>query len=99
MDHIYSNRIFQNILAWFILFIIISGVTINNPPFTGLIVVLLLAPPIYVNNLFILPFHKKRPKLFIVLFLTNSLIFTYLLFARNICFLVALIKKYNVMYF
>jgi LytS/YehU family sensor histidine kinase len=43
---------------------------------TSFFAFLLLAPVVYINNLFILPYLRKKPLVFIELFLLNALLFT-----------------------
>ncbi|MCG8330890.1 MAG: sensor histidine kinase [Chitinophagales bacterium] len=76
-DKIIDNRLIQNIAIWIILYLIIAiSFTAPNSWLAGLFVIALLAPPIYVNNFYILPhFQKNKPKFFF-LFLLNALFFT-----------------------
>ena len=42
----------------------------------SLFAIVLLAPPVYVNNIFVIPFFKKSISTFILLFLINIIVFT-----------------------
>lgn len=72
-----DNKIVQNLFIWFFLFIILSStIQSDNKALTTLFVILLLAPAIYINNLFILPLFRKRTLVFFLLFIGNTLLFS-----------------------
>lgn len=75
-DSIYSSRIIQNIFVWLVVFLILAGSSIDNLWITGVIIVALLAPPVYINNLLIIPYLRKSIVLFLVLFFVNAIVFT-----------------------
>ncbi|WP_456440572.1 sensor histidine kinase [Psychroserpens sp.] len=77
LDTLIDNKIAQNIFIWVFLYIIFLGaVQADNRYMTAFIIVLLLAPPIYINNLIILPFFKTNKFLFFSLFVVNLSLFT-----------------------
>jgi len=77
LDTLIDNKIVQNIFLWIFLYIIFLGaVQADNRFITAFFIVLLLAPPIYINNLIILPFFKTNKFLFFSLFVVNLLLFT-----------------------
>lgn len=62
----------QNILAWEVIFIILLGlIDSENKVLTALSVIILLAPPIYINNLVIVPFFRTRKLLQTLLVVFN----------------------------
>lgn len=77
LDKWVDHKIAQNLFIWFFLFLIfITAIQNDNRVLASLFAMALLAPPIYVNNLLILPFFKKSTGVFVSLFLFNTLIFT-----------------------
>lgn len=76
IDRTYSNRIIQNVFVWMVVFLILSGSTIDNKWTTGIIMISLLAPPVYINNYVILPYLKENIVLCLVLFFLNAVVFT-----------------------
>lgn len=77
LDHWIDNKIIQNIFIWFCLFLILTGtITSDNKLLTAFFIILLLAPAIYVNNLFILPLFNKSKLRFFIFFTINTLVFT-----------------------
>ncbi len=77
LDTLIDNKIAQNIFLWIFLYIIFVGaVQADNRFITAFFIVLLLAPPIYINNLIILPFFKTNKSLFFSFFVINLLLFT-----------------------
>jgi len=77
LDTLIDNKIAQNIFIWVFLYIIFLGAVQADDRFvTAFFIVLLLAPPIYINNLIILPFFKTNKFLFFSLFVVNLLLFT-----------------------
>ena len=72
-----DNKILQNLFIWLCLFFILLGALESENIFSAAIfVILLISPAIYSNNLFILPYLKKKKLTFFLLFLSNTLIFT-----------------------
>jgi len=77
LDTLIDNKIAQNIFIWVFMYIIFLGaVQADNRFVTAFFIVLLLAPPIYINNIIILPFLKTNKILFFSLFIVNLLLFT-----------------------
>ncbi len=77
LDTLIDNKIAQNVFIWVFLYIIFLGaVQADNRFITAFFIVLLLGPPIYINNLIILPFFKTNKFLFSSLFVVNLLLFT-----------------------
>jgi len=76
-DALIENRVVQNLCIWFCLYLIlIATVQSENPMLVAFYIILLLAPAIYISNVFILPFLKRKRVTFIVLFLLNTIVFT-----------------------
>ncbi len=72
-----SNKIVQNVFVWTFLFIVLlSLIQSDNVVITIVVVIALLAPAIYVNNLLILPFLKRNKVVFFSLCLLNISVFT-----------------------
>ncbi len=77
LDTLIDNKIVQNLFIWFFLFIILlSSIQAENRALTSFYIILLLAPGVYINNLFILPYFRKKTFLFSMLFIVNTLLFT-----------------------
>jgi LytS/YehU family sensor histidine kinase len=77
LDHWVDNKIVQNGFIWFSLFLILlTSIQADSRVLTSIFIILLLAPAVYINNLFILPFLRKKLPLFIGLFILNTLTFT-----------------------
>ncbi|RAJ20598.1 GHKL domain-containing protein [Gelidibacter algens] len=77
LDTWIDNKIIQNVFIWFFLFLILlSVIQAENRVSSSLLIILLLAPSVYVNNLFILPFFAKNRIVFFLLFILNVLLFT-----------------------
>ena len=58
-DHLIANRIVQNLFVWFLVFLLlIATVQPGNKVGTAIFTIFLLAPAVYLSNLFILPFLK-----------------------------------------
>ena len=64
-DTLIDNKIVQNLFVWFLFFLILL-ITIQDESrvLTSFFVIFLLAPAVYVNNLYILPFFRKRTSFF-----------------------------------
>lgn len=77
LDKFVDHKIVQNLFIWFFLFLIFTTAIQNdNRVLASLFAIVLLAPPVYVNNLLILPFFKKSTGIFFSLFLLNTIVFT-----------------------
>ncbi|MCF6279273.1 MAG: sensor histidine kinase [Flavobacteriaceae bacterium] len=77
IDAIIDNKIFQNLFIWACFFIILLGaIQAENKFLVAFNIILLLAPAIYISNLFILPKLKQQPFLFSILFLVNTVTFS-----------------------
>ncbi len=76
-DKLIDNKIAQNLFIWMCLFIILAGSTQGeNKLLVSFYIILLLAPAVYINNLYILPIIKKSKGLFFFLFFINALVFS-----------------------
>jgi len=77
LDTWIDNKVVQNLFIWFCLFLILMGTIQSDNSFltTGGII-LLLAPTVYINNLFILPFFNKNRWRFLLFFILNAIVFT-----------------------
>ena len=74
LQRILNNRIIQNIFAWGLVYVILLAlVNIPNRPRIALFIMGCVIPPIYVNNLLILPLLKRRKFLFWLFFILNIL--------------------------
>lgn len=77
LDRWIDNKIVQNGFIWFFLFLILlTAIQAENRVSSSIFALLLLAPPVYINNLFLLKFLRKNLLLFIGLFILNTLVFT-----------------------
>lgn len=77
LDRWIDNKIVQNLFVWLFFFLIlITTVRPDNKVATAIFAIVLLAPAVYISNLFILPFLKKKTIIFIGLFMANALVFT-----------------------
>ncbi|CAM4218022.1 sensor histidine kinase [Gillisia limnaea] len=77
LDKWIDNKIVQNLFIWFFLFIILlSTIQAENKALTTFFAILLLAPAVYINNLFILPLFRKKTLIFFLLFIGNTLFFS-----------------------
>lgn len=77
LDRWIDQKILQNLFIWFFLYLILlTTIQAENRITTSLFIILLLAPSVYINNLIILPFLKKRIPIFFVLFVLNVLLFS-----------------------
>ncbi len=77
LDTWVDNRIIQNIFIWFFLFLILlTAIQSENRVLTAVFAIVLLAPSVYINNLLILPFLRKKAFVFGMLFVLNVLVFT-----------------------
>jgi hypothetical protein len=77
LDTWIDNKVVQNLFIWFCLFLILMGTIQSDNRFltTGAII-LLLAPAVYINNLFILPLFNKNRWRFLFFFIVNTIVFT-----------------------
>jgi LytS/YehU family sensor histidine kinase len=77
LDKIVDHKIAQNLFIWFFLFLIfMTAIQNDNRVLASLFAIALLAPPVYINNLFILPYFRKSIVTFFLLFILNTLVFT-----------------------
>jgi LytS/YehU family sensor histidine kinase len=77
LDKWIDNRIVQNLFVWTFLFLILlTTIQAESKVLTTFFVIGLLAPAVYVNNLFILPSFRKKPLIFFTLFTANTILFT-----------------------
>lgn len=77
LDHWVDHKVTQNLFIWFFLFLILMTTIQNdNRALVALFAIGLLAPPVYINNLFVLPFFRKSILVFTTLFIVNTLLFT-----------------------
>lgn len=77
LDSWIDNKIVQNLFIWFCLFLILLGaINSGNKFLSALFIILLLAPVVYINNLFILPLFNKNKLHFFILFAICALVFT-----------------------
>ena len=77
LDRWIDNRIAQNLFIWFFFYLILlTTIQSENRALTSLFAVALLAPAVYVNNIFVLPFLRKKRLVFFGLFAVNTLLFT-----------------------
>lgn len=77
IDRWVDNRIVQNLFIWFFLFLILlTSIQGDSIVLTTIFAILLLAPAVYVNNLLILPFLKRKKLLFLGLFILNTAVFS-----------------------
>lgn len=75
-DSLIDNKIAQNLFIWFFFFLILlTSMQGGSRVVTSFFAILLLAPAVYVNSLFILPFFRKKTIVFFALFITNSIVF------------------------
>lgn len=76
-DHWIDNKLVQNIFIWFLLFLILlTTIQSDNRLLSAIFAIFLLAPPIYVNNVLILPLFSKKQLVAALLFVLNTLLFT-----------------------
>lgn len=76
-DNWIDNKIVQNLFIWFFLFLILlTTIQGESRILTSLFAIFLIAPAVYISNLFILPFLRKKFFYFLALFITNTLFFT-----------------------
>lgn len=77
LDSWIDNKIAQNLFVWFLLFLILlTTIQSDNRVASAFYAILLLAPAVYVNNLFVLSYLKKKRVAFMMLFLLNAVVFT-----------------------
>jgi two-component system sensor histidine kinase LytS len=75
-DSLIDNKIAQNLFIWFFFFLILlTTIQGGSRVVTSFFAILLLAPAVYVNSLFILPFFRKKTIVFFALFIANSIVF------------------------
>ncbi len=77
VDSWIDNKVAQNLFIWVFLYLIfLTTIQAENKALTAFFAILLLAPPVYINNLFIVPFLRKKIGVFLALFLINIVLFT-----------------------
>lgn len=77
LDSWIDNKVIQNAFIWFVLFLILAAtIQADDSILVSFYIILLLAPTVYINNLYILPFLRKKFLVFISLFLLNTTVFT-----------------------
>jgi len=77
LDRWVDHKVAQNLFIWFFLFLILmTAIQTEDRMLASVFAIVLLAPPVYINNLLIFPILKKSILLFIVLFCINTLVFT-----------------------
>lgn len=77
-DHFVNNKTVQNLFVWFLVFLLlIATVQASNKVSTAIFTIVLLAPAVYLSNLYILPFLKEKRVAFIGLFTANAAVFTF----------------------
>lgn len=77
LDRLMANKIAQNLFVWFLVFLLlIATVQPSNKVATAIFTICLLAPAVYISNLFILPFLKEKLVTFFGLFTANAVVFT-----------------------
>lgn len=77
LDHWIDNKVVQNLFIWFLLFLILlTTIQTDSKVSAAFFAILLLAPAVYINNLIVLPFLKKKLLVFIILFTINTVVFT-----------------------
>lgn len=77
LDRWIDNKIAQNLFVWLFLFLILTtSIQTDNKVSAAFFVILLLMPAVYINNLIILPFLKKKAIVFIGLFISNAVLFS-----------------------
>ncbi|MEM9680589.1 MAG: histidine kinase, partial [Bacteroidota bacterium] len=69
--------IIQNLFIWFCLYLVFMvAIQAENRALTAFYSILLFAPPVYINNLYILPIFNKNKVLFIILGIINATIWS-----------------------
>ena len=77
LDSWIDNKVVQNLFIWFCLFLVLLGtIQADNKVLSAAFALVLVAPAVYINNLFILPVFYKNKWRFTVLFLINAMVFT-----------------------
>ena len=77
LNRFLANKFAQNLFIWFLVFLLlIATVQPSNKVGTAIFTICLLAPAVYISNLFILPFLKEKLVAFIGLFIVNAVVFT-----------------------
>ena len=77
LEKLLENRIVANLVIWVFLFLILLvTVQADNRLNSAIFIVLMLAPAVYINNLLILPYFRKKKALFLVLFTVNTIFFS-----------------------
>ncbi len=80
LDALIDNKIAQNLFIWLLLFLILlATIQADNRWLAALFVIILLAPPVYINNIYILPYIQKNRRIFVGLFLANLILWNTIL--------------------
>lgn len=76
LERFRANKIIQNIFVWLLVFLLlVATVQPSNKVATAIFAIVLLVPAVYISNLLILPFLKKKLLIFITLFIGNAIVF------------------------
>ena len=77
LDRWVDHKVAQNLFIWCFLFLILmTAIQTEDRVTASFFALLLLAPPVYINNLYILPLLRERTVLCLALFIINLLVFT-----------------------
>lgn len=77
LDKWVDNKIVQNLFIWFFLYLILlTTIQTDSRALSSLFAIFLLAPAVYINNLFILPLFKKNTITFYISFVLNIVFFS-----------------------
>ena len=77
LDYWIDNKMVQNLFVWCCFFLILMGtISSDNPLLTSVYIILILAPAVYINNYFILPFFRTKNIRFMLFFVLNLIVFT-----------------------
>lgn len=76
-EKLIENKGIQNLFVWMCTFVLlISIVNVGNRILLATLIIGLIAPPIYINNLAVIPFYRKQKILFFCLLILNWVFFT-----------------------
>ncbi len=77
LDSWIDNKVAQNLFVWlFVFLILLTTITNGDRVLAASFIILLLAPAVYINNILILPYFRKKRFLFFLFFILNAVIFT-----------------------
>lgn len=72
-----ENKGIQNLFVWICTFALLTSiVNVGNRILLAILIICLIAPPIYINNLVVIPFYRKQKTLFFCLLILNWVFFT-----------------------